>query len=122
MNLEETNYFLGWLAQADPRVMNGIAAVEVWQAALVHATPAEAKQAVLDHTLANDGPANPSTIRKRVHQIRTTAEAQTRALTAAPTTVRNPHSFRSRNPELWDHLFEEGRQARQDELAAKGLI
>lgn len=122
MNLEETNYFLGWLAQADPRVMNGIAAVEVWQAALIHATPAEAKQAVLDHTLANDGPATPAAIRKRAAQLRITAEAQTRALTAAPSPVKNPNSFRSRNPELWDKLFEEGRQARRDDLAARGLL
>lgn len=121
MNLEETNYFLGWLSQHDGRIANGVAAVEVWQASLMTATPAEAKQAVLDHYRGNDSvPASPAGIRKRTLTIRTTAEAQTRALTAAPGPVKHPNSWRSRNPEEWDRLYEQGRQDRQDELEARG--
>ncbi|UYM26625.1 hypothetical protein SEA_BAUER_76 [Arthrobacter phage Bauer] len=123
MNLEETNYFLGWLSQHDPRVQNGYAAVEVWQASLATATAAEAKQAILEHYRANEAvPASPAGIRKRTQTIRATVEAQTRAIEAAPGQVKHPNSWRSRNPELWDHLMEQGKQARRAELQAKGLL
>lgn len=122
MNLEETNYFLGWLSGHDSRVSNGVAAVEVWQASLSGATAAEAKQAILDHYRGNEAVmATPGGIRKRTQTLRTTAEAQTRALTAAAP-IKHPNSWRARNPEEWDRLFEEGREDRGAELAARGLL
>lgn len=122
MNLEETNYFLGWLAQHDGRVANSVAAVEIWQASLNNATAAEAKQAVLDHYRGNEAvAATPGGIRKRTQTLRTTTEAQGRALTASAP-VKHPASWRSRNPELWDELFAAGReQARleRERMAAR---
>ncbi|QIG57732.1 DNA helicase [Arthrobacter phage Shoya] len=122
MNLTETNAFLAWVTQHDGRVSNAPSAVEIWQASLNNATPAEAKQAILEHYRGNeDTPASPAGIRKRTLTIRTTAEAQTRAITAtAP--VKHPNSWRSRNPEEWDRLTEQGKQDRRAELAARGLL
>ena len=123
MNLIETNAFLTWLNQHDPRVSNSVAAVEIWQASLIFATPAEAKQAAIEHYRGNDTiPATAAGIRKRVGTLRTTAEAKTRAITATPHQTTNPHSYRSRNPALWDQLLERGAQERRHELHAKGLL
>ena len=122
MNLTETNAFLTWLSQHDGRVSNGVAAVEVWQASLATATAAEAKQAILDHYRANEAvPASPAGIRKRTLTIRTTTEAQHRAIEATPT-IKHPNSWRSRNPELWDQLMEQGKHERRNELQARGLL
>lgn len=119
MNLTETNAFLTWLSQHDGRVSNGVAAVEIWQASLATATPAEAKQAVLDHYRGNEAvAATPGGIRKRAQTLRTTAEAQTRAVTAGPP-VKNPSSWRARNPAEWDRLFAQGREQRREELARR---
>lgn len=124
MNLTETNAFLTWVSQYDGRVNNTPAAVEIWQAALIFATVAEAKQAAEEHYRMNDAaPASPGGVRKRCMTIQSTNEAKTRAITAAPTRrVSDPNSFRSRNPDLWDRLAEEGREQRRAELAARGLI
>jgi hypothetical protein len=122
MNLIETNAFLTWVTQHDGRIANSVAAVEIWQASLANATPAEAKQAILDHYRGNETvPATPGGIRKRTHALRTTAEAQASAITAGPV-VKHPNSWRARNPEEWDRLHEEGRQERRNELAARGIL
>jgi hypothetical protein len=119
MNLEETNYFLGWLSQHDGRVANSVAAVEIWQASLANATPAEAKQAVLDHYRGNEEvTATPGGIRKRTQTLRTTAEAKASAIAALPP-VKHPNSWRARNPEEWDRLFAEGQEQRRQELARR---
>lgn len=122
MNLTETNAFVTWLSQHDGRVSNAPAAIEVWQASLANATPAEAKQAILDHYRANEAvPASPAGIRKRTQTLRTTAEAQSRAIEAtAP--VKHPMSFRARNPELWDQLMAQGAAERRADLIARGRL
>ena len=123
MNLTETNAFLTWVSQYDGRVNNTPAAVEIWQAALVFATPSEAKQAAEEHYRANDtAPASPGGIRKRCMTIQATAEAKQRAITATPNRVSDPNSYRSRNPGLWDQLKERGAQERRHDLIRKGLI
>lgn len=122
MNLMETNAFLTWLTQHDGRIANSVAAVEIWQASLNNATPAEAKQAILDHYRGNEAvPATPGGIRKRTQTLRTTTEAQGRAITAtAP--VKHPNSWRARNPAEWDRLMEVGRIERQADLHARGRL
>lgn len=122
MNLTETNAFVTWVSQHDGRVSNAPAAIEVWQASLDNATASEAKQAILDHYRANEStPASPAGIRKRTLTLRTTAEAQARAIEALPP-IKHPNSWRSRNPKEWDRLFEQGREQRRAELAARGLL
>lgn len=123
MNLTETNAFLTWVSQYDARVNNTPAAVEIWQSALIFATVAEAKQAAEEHYRANEAaPASPGGIRKRCMTIQATNEAKQRAITATPTRATNPNSYRSRNPELWDHLAALGAEARREDLAARGLL
>lgn len=112
MDLTETIHMLRWVSNIDARVMFSEPAVEMWQHALEPVTAAEAKQAVLDHYRTNDQfPATHAGIRKRALNLRDTIKAQHRAIEATPasTTIKHPNSWRARNPEKWDALFEQGR-------------
>lgn len=119
MNNAETNWFLGWLAQADPRVANALPAVAIWQAALMSATVDEAKQAVLDHAQMNDAPATPFAIRRRVQIAQELARAKARAMEPR-NTYSNPIAFRSRNPQAWDKLYAQGNQDQHADWKARG--
>ena len=122
MDHKQTIAMLTWINQVDPRVMLNEANVEVWAYAM-SATPADvAKQAVLEHYKANEGiAASPGAISKRAANIRNSREAKNSALEALPP-VKHPSSWRSRNPEEWDRLFELGRQQRKAELEARGIL
>lgn len=121
MDLNETAHMLRWLSNIDARVMFSEPAVEMWQHALAPVTAAEAKQAVLDHYRTNDQfPATHAGIRKRALNLRDTINAQHRAIDATPasTTIKHPNSWRARNPEKWDAMFEQGRR---DANAERGI-
>jgi len=122
MDHKQTIAMLTWINQVDPRVMLNEANVEVWAYAM-SATPADvAKQAVLEHYKHNEGiAASPGAISKRAANIRNSREAKNSALEALPP-VKHPSSWRSRNPEEWDRLFELGRQQRKAELKARGIL
>jgi len=122
MDHKQTIAMLTWINQVDPRVMLNEANVEVWAYAM-SATPADiAKQAVLEHYKANDSiAASPGAISKRAINIRNSREAKTSALEALPP-IKHPNSWRSRNPEEWDRLFEQGREQRRADLQARGLL
>lgn len=120
MNAEETVLLLTWVNQHDPRVQLNAASRDIWAYSLEPFTPAEARQAILDHYRLNDStPVTPGAIRKRTQTQRTTTEAQNRAITATPT-IKHPNTFRARNPELWDQLIQQGAQARQADLKTRG--
>ena len=122
MDHKQTIAMLTWINQVDPRVMLNEANVEVWAYAM-SVTPADvAKQAVLEHYKHNEGiAASPGAISKRAANIRNSREAKNSALEALPP-VKHPSSWRSRNPEEWDRLFELGRQQRKAELEARGIL
>ena len=121
MDHKQTIAMLTWINQVDPRVMLNEANVEVWAYAMSNTAPDIAKQAVLEHYKANEAiAASPGAISKRAINIRNSRDAKNNALEALPP-VKHPMSFRARNPELWDQLMEEGRQARETDLRARGL-
>ena len=62
-----------------------------------------------------DIPASSAAIYKRAGYIKSSREAGQRAIDAAPKPVKHPLSWRARNPELWDQLFEEGRRQGNEE-------
>ena len=122
MDHKQTIAMLTWINQVDPRVMLNEANVEVWAYAMSATPPDVAKQAVLEHYKANEGiAASPGAISKRAANIRNSREAKTNALEALPP-VKHPSSWRSRNPEEWDRLAEQGRAQRKVELEARGLL
>lgn len=111
MNTEQIVKMLRWVNEVDPRVMFNEPAVETWAYAMRNADAGVAKQAVLEHYKANEGiAASPAAISKRARNIATAREAGNRAIALEPATpVAHPLSWRKRNPELWDELFEQGR-------------
>jgi hypothetical protein len=123
MDHKQTIAMLTWINQVDPRVMLNEANVDVWAYAM-RTIPADvAKQAVLEHYKANDSiAASPGAISKRAANIKNSRDAKANAITAAPDVVTNPMSWRQRNPEEWDRLFEQGRQSRRADLEARGIL
>ena len=107
---------LRWVNETDPRVMFTDAAVEVWHYALRTVDPAVAKQAILEHYKQHESiAATPGAISKRAGYIKSSREAGQRAIEAPAQPVKHPLSWRARNPELWDQLFEEGRRRGNEE-------
>ena len=112
MNQAETNRYLTWLSQADGRVQVTEANVVIWQDALQNASAQEVFDATLEFTRTNDGVMlTPAAIRRMAYATRERAAAKLTALTAAPAPQRNPLSWRQKNPDEWDRLFEAGRVA-----------
>jgi len=123
MDHKQVIAMLTWINQVDPRVMLNEAAAETWAYAM-RTIPADvAKQAVLEHYKAHESiSASPGAISKRAGNIKTSRDARTRALAETPTGYRDPNSWRSRNPEEWDRLVEQGKQDRINDLAARGRL
>lgn len=122
MNAEETVLLLTWVNQHDPRVQLNAASRDIWAYSLSPFTAAEAKQAILDHYRLNDStPVSPGIIRKRADDHRAVTEGRDSAKKLPASSWPNPHSWSKRNPEEWDRLVEQGRQAREDDLRARGL-
>ena len=111
MQIQETITFLRWLCEHEYRIQYSDAAVEVWAYSLRSVEPSVAKQAVLEHYKANEAVvATPGGISKRAANIKTSREAGDRAMALEPAKpFKHPLSWRARNPELWDELFEQGR-------------
>jgi hypothetical protein len=116
MQIQETITFLRWLCEHEYRIQYSDAAVEVWHYSLRSVEPAVAKQAVLEHYKANEAVvATPGGIAKRAANIKASREAGQRAIDPPAQPVKHPLSWRARNPELWDQLFEEGRRQGNEE-------
>ena len=116
MQVQEVISMLRWVSETDPRVMFTDAAVEVWHYALRTVDPAVAKQAILEHYKQHESiAATPGAISKRAGYIKSSREAGQRAIDQPAQPVKHPLSWRARNPELWDQLFEEGRRQGNEE-------
>jgi hypothetical protein len=112
MDHKQTIAMLTWINQVDPRVMLNEANAETWAYSMRPVEQHEAKQAVLEHYKANENiAASPAAIRKRALNTRAASAATQSAITAKPAAPKHPMSWRARNPELWDQLFEQGRKA-----------
>lgn len=124
MNLEETVTIMTWVNQHDPRVQITKPSRDIWANALAPYSYDECMQAVLDHYRLNDDESvSPAKIRKRAELVRSQRAGRQSAIEANPKQSSNsPMSWRARNPEEWDRLFEQGRQERQADLRARGLL
>jgi hypothetical protein len=75
----------------------------------------------MDHYRGNETAATPAGIRRLTYAIRERAAAVQSALEAGPT-VKDPNTFRSRDPERWERLKAQGAADRQADLKRRGLI
>ena len=130
MDLIETTRLVIWVNQFDPFVQANDAAADIWHHSMGPLTYNEAEEAVVQHYRANPGQqAQPGAILKRALNNRASKDAGQRAI-EVPQTRREleasdgktQRSWRSRNPEEWDRLFEQGREQRRAELQARGLL
>jgi len=125
MNAEETVLLLTWVNQHDPRVQLNAASRDIWSYSLAPFTAQEAKQAILDHYRLNDSiPVSPGAIRKRADDHRAVTEGRESAQHKLPASAwKDPTaSFRKADPERWDRLKAEGREARRADLEARGRL
>ena len=124
MNLEETVALMTWVNQHDARVQLNGPSRDIWANALRPYSYDECMQAVLDHYRINDDESvTPAKIRKRAELVRTQRTGRQSAIEANPKqSSKHPMSWRARNPEEWDRLFEQGRQERRDDLKTRGLL
>lgn len=130
MREDETAVLVVQINQFDPFVQSNDAAAKIWHGSMYQLTFAEAEDAVVQHYRANPGQqAQPGAILKRALNTRASKEAGTRAI-EVPQTHREleasdgkiQRSWRTRNPEEWDRLMEQGRQARIADLKARGRL
>jgi len=116
MQVQEVISMLRWINEGDPRVQFNDSAVEFWHYSLRTVDAAVAKQAVLEHVRQHEAIAvTPAAIAKRASNIKTSREAGQRAIEPPRNQVKHPMSWRARNPEEWDRLFEAGRQQANEE-------
>lgn len=119
MDIMETTKLVIWVNQFDPFVQMNDAATDIWQHSMGPLTYQEAEEAVVQHYRANPGQqAQPGAILKRALNNRASSEALNSAMSIeVPKTRREleasdgqiKRSWRARNPDLWDKLFEQGR-------------
>lgn len=123
MNLPDTVAFLTWLSQHDARIQVTDAEVEIWQHTLTVIPTANVKAAALEfYRISEKEKATPHTIRKLAIAERDRAAAKKSALEPPKTTIKNPLSYRQRNPELWDQLVTKGAADRRANLIRRGRI
>ena len=115
MQLQEVISMLRWINESDPRFPFNDSTVEKWHYALRNVDAAVAKQAILEHVKKHDAVPMPSMIATRARNIAASREAGQRAIEAPAQPVKHPLSWRARNPEEWDRLFEEGRRQGNEE-------
>ncbi|MDQ5860677.1 MAG: hypothetical protein M3536_00240 [Actinomycetota bacterium] len=123
MDHKQTIAMLTWINQVDPRVMLNEASAETWAYAMRNIPTDVAKQAVLEHYKAHESiAASPGAISKRAANIKASDEARQAALEPPPGPWKDPETWRARNPEEWDRLKAEGREARRADLQARGIL
>lgn len=122
MNLMETTKLIIWVNQFDPFVQANDAAADIWLHSMSPLRYEEAEEAIVQHYRQNPGvKAEPGAILKRALQIRGSRDAghsaveapKRRELEASDGKIKL--SWRQRNPEEWDRLFEEGRRSGNEE-------
>lgn len=123
---EECMALLTYTNQIDGRVQLNEATFDAWWMALERYEFDQAKWCVKLHYATSNPNSNsgvpalaPANIRHRITGERERAAAKALALTASEAVVRDPNTFRQRNPELWDRLFQQGREERADKLLSR---
>lgn len=106
---EEIILMLGWLKAQDPRIQQNDPAVDGWEAALRPFSAHEVRKVLERHIITNPEPPRPADIRRATTAYVEYQRARQSAI-EPPKRVKHPSAWRSRNPELWDQLFAQGRR------------
>lgn len=113
--------------QIDPRLQITDPLVDVWVIGLSHVRADLAKWAIQKYyaDANSDGrgsqPITPAAIRRLITSEANKRESQQRALEPPKNKAFKVSDFRKRNPELWDELYQQGREQFYADLKAKGI-
>ena len=127
MNEEQVVHCLTYLGQLDPRVQINEATSDLWFYA-IEALPQDQVIWVMRDYYATANPNSvggvpaltPATLKHRLRDMRERTESKQRAL-EPPAKIKNPMSYRQRNPEEFARLMAKGRDDRRAELARRGI-
>lgn len=119
----EANALITWLNQGDRRITNTDATAEIWAGVLIDVPLEAGRAAIIEHYRLNgEKQPDPKGVRAIAYDLRNRAAAKQSALEQPQPKIKNPLSYRQRNPELWDQLFQKGQEARRTKLRRKGLL
>lgn len=113
--------------QIDPRVQLTDANLEVWSVGLSAIKAQNVRWAINQHYANGNANGegvhvvNPASIRRRITEAQNTHDRQQRALEPPLNKAFKVGDFRKRNPELWDELFQQGRESFYEDLNRKGI-
>lgn len=112
---QETVQAVTYANAIDPRVQCNQPTFDVWHRTLQKFTYPQCQAAIQLFYERFADPGNRPVVdapmvRRIISQETERAGAKGNALTAGPRPVANPLSYRQRNPEEWDRLYEEGRR------------
>lgn len=112
--------------QIDPRIQITDPLVDVWVIGLSHVRADLAKWAIQKYYADANGdgrgsqPITPAVIRRLITSEANKRESQQRALEPPLNKAPKVGDFRKRNPELYDELYQQGREQFYADLKAKG--
>lgn len=127
MTPEELRAAITYANGIDPRVQMTGPNAELWGRAVGMYQAIEVKAAILVYyerpqpPNRERAPIDAASIRKIIQEETVRAEAQQRALEPPKNKAPHPKSFRERNPEEWDRLFQLGADQRRADLASRGI-
>lgn len=126
MNPEELRAAITYANGIDPRIQMNVPTAELWGRTVGHKLAIEVKTAILVYyeRYPANGRENPPISAAMVRKIISDEDARAQAMQSAQRAlppVRNPNSWRERNPELWDRLMAKGRDDRRAELERRGI-
>ncbi|MEU5838542.1 hypothetical protein ABZ820_33410 [Streptomyces diacarni] len=113
--------------QIDPRLQITDPLVDVWVTGLSHVRADLAKWAIQKYYADANGdgkgsqPITPAAIRRLITAEASKRESQQRALEPPKNKAHKVSDFRKRNPELYDELYQQGREQFYADLKAKGI-
>lgn len=113
--------------QIDPRIQITDPLVDVWVIGLSHVRADLTKWAIQKYYADANGdgrgsqPITPAVIRRLITTEANKRESQQRALEPPKNKAVRVGDFRKRNPELYDELYQQGREQFYADLKAKGI-
>lgn len=127
MTPEEIAAAITYANQIDPRVQMTDANLEVWSVGLSAIKAQNVRWAINQHYANGNANGegvhvvNPASIRRKITEAQNTHERKQRALEPPKNKAVRVGDFRKRNPELYDELYQQGREQFYTDLNRRGI-
>lgn len=127
MTPEEIAAAITYANQIDPRVQLTDANLEVWSVGLSTVKAQNVRWAINQHYANGNANGegvhvvNPASIRRKITEAQNTHDRKQRALEPPLNKAFKVGDYRKRNPELYDELFQQGREQYYEDLKRRGI-